>query len=96
MKLNLPLKSHLSIIICSLNYKPLILIIVLIINLALPDQISSKMTATSNLAVWNSKQLFFSPDDIKHPTSLSQLQLEMLTCQICLMILSSPQECATC
>jgi hypothetical protein len=46
--------------------------------------------------MWNSKQLFFAPDDIKHPTSLSQLQLDMLTCQICLMILSTPQECATC
>ena len=54
------------------------------------------MNANPILALWSSKQLSFSQDDIKHPSPLSQLQLDMLTCQICLMILSTPHECATC
>jgi len=54
------------------------------------------MSANQNLALWSLKQLSFSPDDIKHPSPLSQLQLEMLTCQICLLVLSTPSECATC
>ena len=49
----------------------------------------------SKKIIWNKNQLHFTLEDIKSP-ALSPLQVAMVQCQICLMLLQAPTECAAC
>ncbi|TNV73127.1 hypothetical protein FGO68_gene11884 [Halteria grandinella] len=45
--------------------------------------------------LWQGKRLYISPDEIRAP-QLVESQLPMVTCIICLMVLSEPLECSKC